>query len=150
MSTVKEIQAAIPKLSRAEIEQIRQWIDDYLEERVELTDQIKAKLDQSRREIAAGQYTTRQPLTSDLWLLTSDGWPATFSAAFDSLPRSVREAIQHKVDEMGARLGDFPHKRLQGRPEFRLRVGDYRVLYEFDASVGPYLSALRRSPTRDL
>ena len=65
MSTVKEIQAAIPKLSRAEIEQIRQWIDDYLEERVELTDQVKAKLDQSRREIAAGQYTTRQPLTSD-------------------------------------------------------------------------------------
>ena len=66
MSTVKEIQAAIPKLSRAEIEQIRQWIDDYLEERVELTDQVKAKLDQSRREIAAGQYTTRRPLTSDL------------------------------------------------------------------------------------
>ena len=32
MSTVKEIEAAIPKLSRAEIEQIREWIDDYLEE----------------------------------------------------------------------------------------------------------------------
>ena len=61
MSTVKEIQAAIPKLSREEIEQIRQWIEDYLEEQLELTDEVKAKLDQSRREIAAGQYTTRQP-----------------------------------------------------------------------------------------
>ena len=61
MSTVKEIQAAIPKLSREEIEQIRQWIEDYLEEQLELTDDVKAKLDQSRREIAAGQYTTRQP-----------------------------------------------------------------------------------------
>jgi hypothetical protein len=60
MSTVKEIQAAIPNLSRAEIEQIRSWIDDYLEDRLELTDDVKAKLDQSRREIAAGQYTTRQ------------------------------------------------------------------------------------------
>ncbi|MGZ6479748.1 MAG: hypothetical protein ACXWQE_10620 [Bdellovibrionales bacterium] len=61
MSTVKEIQAAIPRLSREEIEQIRMWIDDYLEDQLELTDDVKAKLDQSRREIAAGQYTTRQP-----------------------------------------------------------------------------------------
>ena len=61
MSTVKEIQAAIPNLSREEIEQIRTWIDDYLENQLELTDEVKAKLDQSRREIAAGQYTTRQP-----------------------------------------------------------------------------------------
>ena len=61
MSTVKEIQAAIPNLSREEIEQIRTWIDDYLEDQLELTDDVKAKLDQSRREIAVGQYTTRQP-----------------------------------------------------------------------------------------
>ena len=61
MSTVEEIRTAIPKLSRAEIEAIREWIDDYLEDPLELTDEIKAKLDQSRREIAAGQYTTRQP-----------------------------------------------------------------------------------------
>ena len=61
MSTVKEIEAAIPKLSRAEIEEIRDWIDDYLGDRFELTDEVKAKLDQSRREIATGQYTTRQP-----------------------------------------------------------------------------------------
>ena len=61
MSTVKEIQAAIPKLSREEIEEIREWIDDYLEDKLELTEEVKAKLDQSRCEIAAGQYTTRQP-----------------------------------------------------------------------------------------
>ncbi len=45
MSTVKEIQAAIPKLSREEIEQIRTWINDYLEDQFELTDDVKAKLD---------------------------------------------------------------------------------------------------------
>ena len=61
VSTVKEIQAAIPNLSREEIEQIRTWIDDYLEDQLELSDEVKAKLDQSRREVAAGQYTTRQP-----------------------------------------------------------------------------------------
>jgi hypothetical protein len=61
VSTVKEIQAAIPNLSRDEIEQIRQWIDDYLEDRLELTDEVKTKLDESRAEITAGRYTTRQP-----------------------------------------------------------------------------------------
>ncbi len=61
MSTIKEIQAAIPNLSREEIKQIREWIDDYLEDQLELTDEVKAKLDQSGHEIAAGQYTTRQP-----------------------------------------------------------------------------------------
>jgi hypothetical protein len=61
VSTAEEIRTALPKLSRPEIEAIREWIDDYLEDRLELTDEIKSKLDQSRREIQAGQYTTRQP-----------------------------------------------------------------------------------------
>lgn len=61
MSTVQEIEAAIPKLSRAQIEEIRAWIDDYLEDQLELTDDVKAKLDQSRQEISGGNYTTRQP-----------------------------------------------------------------------------------------
>ena len=57
MSTVQEIEAAIPGLSRAEIEEIRAWIDDFLEDQLELTDEVKAKLDESRREIAAGNFT---------------------------------------------------------------------------------------------
>jgi hypothetical protein len=61
MSSVQEIEAVIPKLSRAEVEEVRAWIDDFLEDQLELTDDVKAKLDQSRREIAAGDYTTRQP-----------------------------------------------------------------------------------------
>jgi mRNA interferase RelE/StbE len=63
-------------------------------------------------------------------------WSPTFSKAFDSLPESVREAVQRKVDEIGTRLDNFPHNRLQGRSEFKLRVGEYRVLYEFDVKQG--------------
>ena len=63
-------------------------------------------------------------------------WSPTFSKAFDSLPASVRGAVQRKLDEMGTRLGSFPHKRLEGRSEFKLRIGDYRVLYEFDLKLG--------------
>ncbi len=61
MSSVQEIEAVIPKLSRAEVEEVRAWIDDFLEDQLELTDEVKARLDQSRREIADGNYTTRQP-----------------------------------------------------------------------------------------
>ena len=69
-------------------------------------------------------------------------WSPTFSKSFDVLPVGVRETIQSRVDEMGTRLDTYPHKRLQGRPEFKLRVGDYRVLYEFDVKAGRILSAL--------
>ena len=61
MSTVQEIEAVLPRLSRAEIERLRAWIDDYLEDQLELTDEVKAKLEQSRKEIADGNFTTRQP-----------------------------------------------------------------------------------------
>lgn len=37
---------------------------------------------------------------------------------------------------MGQRLESFPHQRLQGRADCKLRVGDYRVLYEFDLTRG--------------
>jgi hypothetical protein len=61
VTTVKEIEAAIPRLSRAEVEELRAGIDGFLGDQLELTDDVKLKLDQSRREIAAGNYTTRQP-----------------------------------------------------------------------------------------
>ncbi len=63
-------------------------------------------------------------------------WSHTFSKAFDSLPEAVRQMLQSKIDEMGTRLDTYPHKRLQGRPEFKLRAGDYRLLYEFDVKLG--------------
>jgi mRNA interferase RelE/StbE len=55
-----------------------------------------------------------------------------FDSVFGKLPPRIREQIESKITEIGARLDQFPHHRLKGRPEFRLRVGDYRVIYEFD------------------
>jgi mRNA interferase RelE/StbE len=63
-------------------------------------------------------------------------WSHTFSKAFDDLPSGIRETVQRKIDDMGTRLENFPHQRLQGRSEFKLRAGDYRVLYEFDVKLG--------------
>jgi hypothetical protein len=61
MSTVQEIEAAIPCLPRTQVEELRAWIDDFLEDQLELNDEVKAKLDQSRRKIAAGNHTPRRP-----------------------------------------------------------------------------------------
>ena len=61
MSTVQEIQAAIPRLSHEELEELKDWLDDYFEDQLELTEEVKTALDRSRAEIAAGQYRTRQP-----------------------------------------------------------------------------------------
>jgi hypothetical protein len=61
MSTLKEIEAAIPKLTPLEIAELRAWLDDNFEDSLELTDQVKAELDEARRDIAEGRVRTRQP-----------------------------------------------------------------------------------------
>jgi mRNA interferase RelE/StbE len=55
-----------------------------------------------------------------------------FDAAFFKLPASIRGRIEAKIDEMGLRLSSFPHYNLTGSNRYRLRIGDYRVIYTFD------------------
>ena len=61
-----------------------------------------------------------------------------FSTEFDDcffrLPKSVQRQIERRVDLLGANLKTFSHQRLQGVAAFKLRVGDYRVIYTFDPS----------------
>ena len=59
--SVQEIESAIHSLSRAEAEQLRSWLDEYLEDQLDLTEEVESKLDQSRQEIAEGKFTTRLP-----------------------------------------------------------------------------------------
>lgn len=56
-----------------------------------------------------------------------------FDSALDRLPDSVRNLIIEKITDMGNRLDSFSHYRMTGCAEYRLRVGDYRVIYDFDA-----------------
>lgn len=55
-----------------------------------------------------------------------------FDSVFFKLPRDVRELVQAKIADLGSDLSRFPHHRVQGRGEHRLRAGVYRVIYEFD------------------
>jgi mRNA interferase RelE/StbE len=55
-----------------------------------------------------------------------------FDESFLALPTSMQRRIEAKIDEMGLRLGAFPHYRMKGADRYRLRVGDYRIIYRFD------------------
>jgi mRNA interferase RelE/StbE len=55
-----------------------------------------------------------------------------FDSVFLKLPPRIRELVEAKIRDLGSRLADFPHRRLKGRSEYRLRAGDYRIIYEFD------------------
>jgi mRNA interferase RelE/StbE len=66
-----------------------------------------------------------------------------FDAGLFRLPSAIQAHIQRKIDAMGVRLATFPHYRMVGSDKFRLRVGDYRVIYRFDLAKGEiYLLAM--------
>jgi mRNA interferase RelE/StbE len=59
-----------------------------------------------------------------------------FDAELARLSPSQRGLVLDKITEMSRRLESFPHYRMTGREEYRLRVGDYRVIYQFDVPRG--------------
>ena len=59
-----------------------------------------------------------------------------FDADFLQLPAALRVRIETKINDVGCRLEHYPHIRLSGLDCYKLRVGDYRVAYDFDAAAG--------------
>jgi len=59
-------------------------------------------------------------------------YSAEFDRIFFKLPESVRARLESKISELGRKLNSFPHHRLKGSSDCRLRVGDYRIIYNFD------------------
>ena len=57
---------------------------------------------------------------------------SAFDAAFYKLRADIQARIESRLDAMGRRLGSFPHYQMSGSDRFRLRVGDYRIIYKFD------------------
>ncbi|HEY5044175.1 MAG TPA: type II toxin-antitoxin system RelE/ParE family toxin [Verrucomicrobiae bacterium] len=75
-----------------------------------------------------------------------------FDGDFSRLPPQIQTLVQRKVDSMGLRLATFQHYRMTGSDKYRLRIGDYRLIYRFDLVQGEiYLVAIgnRREIYRD-
>jgi mRNA interferase RelE/StbE len=48
------------------------------------------------------------------------------------LPTHVAERVEAKIDQLARNPRPAGAKKLQGEPYWRLRVGDYRILYTID------------------
>jgi len=71
MSSVKEIESELAKLSLEEKEAIRDWLDDIIEDQLEISDEFKAKIDRARKEIAEGVYSRVRRSGNGAALLTA-------------------------------------------------------------------------------
>ncbi len=60
MSTIQEIEAAIQMLPDTEVKDLREWFDDFVEDRLELSDGVKAALDRAEKDVKEGRYRIRQ------------------------------------------------------------------------------------------
>jgi len=57
MSKVEEIQSEIGKLSARKKQEIRDWLENVLEDQLELREEFKSKIEQSERDMAAGRQS---------------------------------------------------------------------------------------------
>lgn len=58
MSTVPEIESAIARLSRQEAEEVREWLEQWLEDQQEMTPEFMAAIERGKADIAAGRVRT--------------------------------------------------------------------------------------------
>ncbi len=63
----------------------------------------------------------------------ADSFVPRRAGTFDTLPSDVRERIETVIDRLAENLRPAGSKKLTGlENEWRVRVGDYRVLYVID------------------
>ena len=54
MSTVHEIEAAMKNLSLEELQQVREWLEDFVEDQREFTAEFEARIGAAEHELASG------------------------------------------------------------------------------------------------
>src|SRR5258708_4344904 len=65
MSSVKEIESALAKLTLEEKQAVRDRLEDLIENQLKVSDEYKAKVQRAKQEIAEGVYSrVRQPEAS--------------------------------------------------------------------------------------
>jgi hypothetical protein len=62
MSKVEQMKSELRKLSQAELRQIREWLDDFIEDELEFTREFENSIQRSERDMAAGKVArVRRP-----------------------------------------------------------------------------------------
>ena len=61
MITLEKVEADVRKLSPRDQEMLRDWLENLLEDRLELTDEFKAEIAAGKKDIAEGRIRVRKP-----------------------------------------------------------------------------------------
>lgn len=61
MSKLEQVEDQVRRLSAAEQEALRDWLENLLEDRLELKDEFKAEIEAGAKEIAEGRYRIHRP-----------------------------------------------------------------------------------------
>ena len=62
VSRVEQIESELEKLSPAELRQVRDWLDDFVEDRMEFTPEFESAIRESEKEMNSGlQPRVRKP-----------------------------------------------------------------------------------------
>jgi len=66
MSTIKQIESALERLPLEDLQSVRDWLDDFIEDQLEVSDEFKAKIHRAKQEIADGVYSrTRKTIVDE-------------------------------------------------------------------------------------
>lgn len=62
MNTVEQIESALERLPLEDLQSVRDWLDDFIEDQLEVSDEFKAIIQRANQEIADGVYSrVRKP-----------------------------------------------------------------------------------------
>ena len=61
MPTLEQIEQQVKQLTRAEQEALRDWLENVLEDELEMTDEFKAKIERGEQDLREGRIRIRKP-----------------------------------------------------------------------------------------
>jgi len=61
MGTLADVERTVLKFTPEEQEQLRSWLENLIEDRLEMTDEFKAEIEAGKADIAAGRVRIRRP-----------------------------------------------------------------------------------------
>jgi hypothetical protein len=61
MSMLEHVEDQVKRLSPAEQEALRDWLENLLEDQLQLKDEFKAKIESAERNIRDGNYRVKRP-----------------------------------------------------------------------------------------
>ena len=59
--TLEEVESDVRNLSPAEQQRLRDWLENLLEDRLELREEFKAEIEAGKKDIAEGRVRIRKP-----------------------------------------------------------------------------------------